>query len=94
MENKLVTFTKTVKLHGTSTKSKEDAIQNAFTPLQRMVSQDVEGVMIYMKPIDVEVESYQEKEKKERYLGIFFSRTMVTYDVTLQVTVEGSAIDL
>lgn len=94
MENKLLTFTRTVSVEGASTKSKEDAVQNAFAMLQKLVANDIQGIMIYMKPIDVEVESYSETKKKERYLGIFFSRTMVTYRVKLKVTVEGSVIDL
>lgn len=94
MENKLLTFNRTVSVQGVSTKSKQDAVQNAFASLQKLIANDIQGIMIYMKPIDVEVESYNEIKNKERYLGIFFSRTMVTYSVKLKVTVEGSVIDL
>lgn len=94
MENKLITFNRTVTIQGVSTKSKQDAVQNAFATLQRIIASDIQGVMIYMKPIDVEVEEYKETSRKERYLGVLFSRTMVTYAVKLKVTVEGSVIDL
>ncbi len=93
-DNKLISTREVVSVQGSSTKSKEDALGNAFAMLQKAVSGRVKGIIVYMKPVDVEVEDYRETKKKERYLGILFSREKTTYSVKLRVEVEVSAIDL
>ena len=93
-DNKLINTKEVVSVQGTSTKSKEDALGNAFAMLQKTVASRVKGIIVYMKPVDVEVEDYRETKKKERYLGVLFSREKITYSVKLKVEVEVSTLDL
>lgn len=83
-----------VSVSGKSTSSKEDAVNNAFAALRKAVSDKETGIVVYIRPVDIEVESYHENKKTERYLGFLFSRTKISYEVKLNVTVEVSTINL
>lgn len=83
-----------VSVAGKSTRSKEDAVNSAFAELRKAVSGKAKGIVVYMKPVDIQVEYYNEDKINERYLGFLFSRIKISYEVKLNVTMEVSAIDL
>lgn len=84
----------TVEVHGISTKSKEDAINNAFQNLRTEIAKNDNELIIYMKPIAVSVKDLQVEEYTERFLFLFWPRKKERVNLNLTVTVEYEALSI
>ncbi len=93
-DNCLVNRTLTVEITGVSTKSKEDAINQAFGNLRAEVSKVYQDLIVYMKPLGVQVKNIEEYEYTERFLFIFWPRKRARVKITLVVTVEVSLLQV
>lgn len=95
MENNcLITRKLTVEVVGISTKSKEEAIQNAFSDVQNQVRSIIDGTLIYIKPVEVFVKNLEVMETTERFLMLLFPRKKEKVKITLQIIAEISVIQL
>ena len=78
----------TVQITGSSNNSKEEAVNNAFGSLKKVVMSKTDELIVYMRPINVHVKDIQKKEYTEKYLMVFMPRKKEKVQVTLDVTVE------
>lgn len=92
MKSNLQVKTIEVEISGTSKTGRNDAVNNAFRQLQQKIRDTVQDPIIYMKPVDVEVISFKEKEFTEKYLGIFMLRKRNNCSITLRVVAEVSVL--
>lgn len=94
MKNKncLTNHTLTVQITGISLKAKDDAVNKAFKNLQSEVSQHIQDLIVYMKPVEVTVKELETKEYTERFLFLFMPRKREKVKITLSVTVEVASL--
>lgn len=93
-ENIVRNGTLIVETRGVSKKSKEDAINNAFSNLRSEISKRENSLIIYMKPTAVSVKEIKTEDYTERFLFFFMPRKKERVDLTLTVTVEYEALEL
>lgn len=87
--NSLNTKNLTVQIDGSSKDGLRDAVNVAFSRLQSVVNKELNNeIMLYMKPVSVNVISKDEEEYTERFLFIFFPRKKIKTAISLSVTVE------
>lgn len=84
----------TVEIKGTSTVSKEDAVNTAFRNLRSEIAKKDNSMIVYMKPIAVTVKELDEQEYTEKFLFLFMPRQKSRVSVTLAVTVEYEALEI
>lgn len=96
MESKKVSRTGqyNVKINGISNKSKDDAVNTAFRNLRAEVSKVVDGLIVYMKPLEVKVTDMETQDYTERFLFLFDPRKRTKCRITLEVTVEVTTITI
>ncbi|MWN32230.1 MULTISPECIES: DUF4312 family protein [unclassified Gilliamella] len=80
-----------VKGHGDS---KQRAFATALSQVQKEVLKNTHNIMLRIEPLDIQVVSAIEKITTERFLFIFLPRKKTLYEVTLDVSVDISFIDL
>ncbi len=88
------TKTINIEVEGRSKKTKEDAVQNAFSSLQKKVRSQIDGLIYYMKPVDVEVIEMKEENRIEKFLFFFFPKERKQYYVRLAIHIEISILHL
>ncbi len=88
MANNLVVTCEKVIIDGTSKKSLNDAISDAFHKLQYEAYKKTEYPIVYMKAVSAEVLENTTKEYTEKFLLFFFPRKRATYFVKIEVEIE------
>lgn len=74
--------------------SKQRAFAIALNQVQKQVFKNTNNVMLRIEPLDISVVSAIEKITTERFLFIFLPRKKTFYDITLDVSVNVTFIDL
>ncbi|OCG19505.1 cytoplasmic protein [Gilliamella sp. Fer1-1] len=80
-----------VKGHGDS---KQRTFSNALSQVQKEVLKNTNNILLRIEPIDIQVVSAIEKIVMERFLFIFLPRKKTFYEITLDVSVNVTFIDL
>lgn len=88
MSNCLKRNTLQVELSGTSLKSKEDAVSQAFQNMQKEVNKKEKGIVISIRPLSVEVKELEVNEYTEKFLFLFMPRKKQKVKITLSINVE------
>lgn len=86
--------TLTIEITGVSSKSKEEAVNTAFRNLKAEVSKVVTDLIVYMKPLEVELKGLESEEYTERFLFIFMPRKHEKVKITLSVKVEIATLSI
>ncbi len=79
-----------VEITGVSLKSKDDAITTAFRNLKSEIGKNVKELIVYMRPVEVEIVDIQTEEYTERFLGVLLPRRREKVKLTLRVRVDVS----
>ena len=74
--------------------SKQRAFAIALNQVQKQVLKNTNNIMLRIEPLDISVVSAIEKITTERFLFIFLPRKKTFYDITLDVSVNVTFIDL
>ncbi len=74
--------------------SKQRALAIALNQVQKQMLKNTNNVMLRIEPLDVSVVSATEKITTERFLFIFLPRKKAFYDITLDVSVNVTFLDL
>lgn len=83
----------TLRLTG-SGPSREKAFADAMRQVQQSVGEQVTGVCFRVEPVALDVLSAVEHRWTERFLGLLFPRGRRRFELTLQVEVQASVLDL
>jgi uncharacterized protein (TIGR03578 family) len=92
--NALVSLSKEVSITGSSTKSQEDAVNNAFSHMRSEVSKIVQDPILSIKPSKVFIKESIERDIKERFFFLFLPRIKKEYVITLSVVIDLSVLKL
>ena len=79
-----------VDITGVSTKSKDDAVTTAFRNLKAEIGKAVPELIVYMRPVEVEIVDIKQEEYTEKFLGLFLPRRREKVKLTLRVRVDVS----
>lgn len=74
--------------------SKQRAFAIALNQVQKQAFKNSNNIMLRIEPLDITVVSAIEKITTERFLFIFLPRKKTFYDITLDVSVNVTFIDL
>lgn len=74
--------------------SKQRAFALALNQVQKEVLKNTHNIMLRIEPLNIVVVSAIEKITTERFLFIFLPRKRTFYEITLDVTVDVSFVDL
>ncbi|XKM14347.1 DUF4312 family protein [Orbaceae bacterium ac157xtp] len=74
--------------------SKQKAFAIALQQVQKQVLKNANTILLRIEPLNVEVVNATEQFTTERFLFLFLPRKRAFYEVTLDVTVELSFVDL
>jgi uncharacterized protein (TIGR03578 family) len=74
--------------------SKQRTFSNALSQVQKEVLKNTNNILLRIEPIDIQVVSAIEKIVMERFLFIFLPRKKTFYEITLDVSVNVTFIDL
>ena len=74
--------------------SKQRALAIALNQVQKQMLKNTNNVMLRIEPLDVSVVSATEKITTERFLFIFLPRKKTFYDITLDISVNVTFLDL
>ncbi|MWN06626.1 MULTISPECIES: DUF4312 family protein [unclassified Gilliamella] len=80
-----------VKGHGNA---KQQAFAIALSQVQKQVLKNTNNIMLRIEPIDIQVVSAIEKTTIERFLFVFLPRKKTFYEITLDVSVNVTFVDL
>lgn len=94
MENKLKTSTITVELSGSSLKSKEDAVNNAFSSMRAKIAEKSDAIIVGIRPTAIEVVKLQTQPYTERFLFLFFPRKKEKVVITMKVQAELQTLEI
>ncbi|WP_058912581.1 DUF4312 family protein [Entomohabitans teleogrylli] len=86
-------FTTTVTVSGKGS-SKAQAFADALNHVQGAVMKSQPHILLRIEPQDIRVIQAQYKSRKEAFLFFFLRRERHTFSVTLEVTVNVTAINL
>lgn len=84
--------TLTVDVTGISLKSRTDAVNKAFANLKQEVAGIIPELIVYMRPIAVEIQDLETRTYTERFLFLFMPRKREKVKITLRVKVEIAAM--
>lgn len=74
--------------------SKQKAFSSALSQIQREVLKNTNNIILRIEPLDLAVISHKHEITTEKFLFFFFARQKAFYQVTLDVTVMLSFVDL
>ncbi|MBU5214258.1 DUF4312 family protein [Heyndrickxia oleronia] len=77
----------TVRVEGKG-QSKEHAMANALSKIQKKVNAELNGMIIRIEPMNIEIVSAIEEIYTERFLLFFFPRSRSQFQVVMDVTVD------
>lgn len=86
--------TVTVEITGVSTKSKDDAVTTAFKNLKSEIAKTVPELIVYMRPVEVELVEMKKEEYTEKFLMVFMPREREKVKLTLRVRVDVSYLTI
>lgn len=86
-------YTTTISVQGKGT-TKAAAFSDALSHVQSAVMKGNAHILLRIEPQEVEVVQALVAERKEAFLFFFLRRTRSTFSVTLNVTVNVTAIDV
>ncbi|MGX8710554.1 MAG: DUF4312 family protein [bacterium] len=66
-------------------KTKEDAVGKAFQSLRSEAAKRVEGIIVYMRPLDVILEEMKINTSTEKFLFFFLPRKRQTISIQLRI---------
>lgn len=92
--NVLVEKTFDIEVTGASIQSKEDAVNTAFKNIRQKVAEQCNGIVISVKPVNVEVKNLEVQEYTERFLFLFMPRKKERVKIDLSITVEVMTLDI
>jgi uncharacterized protein (TIGR03578 family) len=92
--NVLVEKTFTVEVTGTSIQSREDAVNTAFKNIRSKIAKECKGIVISVKPIQVEVKQSEVQEYTQRFLFLFMPRKRERVKIDLLITVQVQTLDI
>lgn len=93
MDNCLKELIEVITITGKGT-TKKEAVEKAFSNLQKEVFKKVPDPIIHMVPNKVIFRDVRETEKDEAFLYVFMKRTTTTFEVTIDVEVTIKYIEL
>ncbi|OCG11675.1 cytoplasmic protein [Gilliamella sp. App6-5] len=73
---------------------KQQAFAIALSQVQKEVFKNTNNIMLRIEPIDIQVVSAIEKTIIERFLFVFLPRKKTLYEITLDVSVNVTFVDL
>ncbi|MDR0806714.1 MAG: DUF4312 family protein [Enterobacteriaceae bacterium] len=74
--------------------TKQKAIADALSSVQRTVLKDSSNIILRIEPLEVEVISATVKVTKEKFLFVFFPRNRELYSVVLDVALDVSLLNV
>lgn len=74
--------------------SKQKAFATALSQVQREVLKNTSNVILRIEPLDLQVVDAKENITTEKFLFFFLPRKRQFYEVTLDITVDMTFIDL
>lgn len=83
----------TIEVSG-SGKTKEEAFAKAMSMVQKKLSQQEQGILIRIEPLEVDLVEGREVTGTERFLFFFFKREISTFTVKLNVKVNLYTVDI
>lgn len=83
----------TIQVKGTGD-SKQKAFATALNQVQKEVLKNTSNIILRIEPLDVQIVSAYEKVTTERFLFVFLPRKKEFYEITIDVSVDVSFIDL
>ncbi len=93
-ENILKQKTVVVEISGVSTKSKDDAVTTAFRNLKSQIAKSVPELIVYMRPVEVELVDIKTEKYTEKFLMLFIPREREKVKLTLKVRVDVSYLTI
>ena len=93
-ENILKQKTVVVEISGVSTKSKDDAVTTAFRNLKSQIAKSVPELIVYMRPVEVELVDIKTEKYTEKFLMLFMPREREKVKLTLKVRVDVSYLTI
>lgn len=89
-----VQTTTTVQVRGRGD-TKQKAFAAALNSVQRTVlGQNANNILLSIKPLDVTVVKATKMVRREKFFFFFFPRDRVMYDITLDVDIDVTTIDV
>ena len=83
-----------VEISGVSNKSKDDAVTTAFNNLKSEIAKTVPELIVYMRPVEVELVDLKKEEYQEKFMMLFMPRQREKVKLTLKVRVEVSYLTI
>lgn len=83
-----------VEITGVSTKSKDDAVTTAFKNLKAEIAKSVPELIVYMRPVEVELVDIKTEKYTEKFLMLFMPREREKVKLTLKVRVDVSYLTI
>ena len=83
-----------VEISGVSNKSKDDAVTTAFKNLKSELAKTVPELIVYMRPVEVELVDLKKEEYQEKFMMLFMPRQREKVKLTLKVRVEVSYLTI
>lgn len=83
-----------VEITGISTKSKDDAVTTAFKNLKAEIAKSVPELIVYMRPVEVELVDIKTEKYTEKFLMLFMPREREKVKLTLKVRVDVSYLTI
>lgn len=83
-----------VEITGISTKSKDDAVTTAFKNLKAEIAKSVPELIVYMRPVEVELVDIKAEKYTEKFLMLFMPREREKVKLTLKVRVDVSYLTI
>lgn len=83
-----------VEITGISTKSKDDAVTTAFKNLKAEIAKSVPELIVYMRPVEVELVDIKMEKYTEKFLMLFMPREREKVKLTLKVRVDVSYLTI
>ncbi|NRF95851.1 DUF4312 family protein [Paenibacillus frigoriresistens] len=77
-----------------SAETKAGAFQRALSQMKTTISKQIPDILLQIEPQDVEVISATESKYTERFLGFFFPRTRIRYDIKVKISVKLRLVQL
>jgi uncharacterized protein (TIGR03578 family) len=86
--------TTTVQVRGRG-ETKQKAFAAALNGVQKAVlNQNANNILLRIQPLDVAVVKAIKTVRREKFFFFFFPRDRVTYDITLDVEIDVTTIDV
>lgn len=83
-----------IEVSSVSKQGRADAISKAFADMRKRVYEVVNGAIIYLKPVNVQILDEKVTTSKEHFLFVFMPRVKEEVTMCLKISVEVQYMEL